>query len=114
MSLPFLLSKDTATLQRPNMAGRDGAGAVTRPTWSTIATDIPVRIAPPSGSQRAAFAQQQIEISWTVITQSDEPKNGDRFLTSDGRYLRIMGYSPIKTMGGIPSFNEFPCQEVKQ
>ena len=113
MSIASFLSKDTATVQRP-VIGKDSAGGVTRSTWSTVASGIPVRISSPSGSQQAAFAQLQVTVSHVVYTQSLAPKNGDRFLTSGGKYLRIVGQSIRQGFGTIPGYSSFPCEEVVQ
>jgi len=111
MSLQTLLSRDTATLQRPNQAADTSGGLV--PTFVDLATGVNVRVEDAKSSTVRAYATDGIVVSHTIFTENGSGAKSDRWITSDGRYMEIKGIRKRRGIGSMDTFYNYDCLELR-
>lgn len=111
MSLQSML-RDTATLQRATVT-KDTSGGSVRATWAVVDSNVKVRVEDLSAAQMLLYLQNDMNVSHNVTTQNGNGRIGDRWLTSDARYLLIQGAMKIRGMGGIPTYYEYAAAEIR-
>lgn len=111
MSLQSLLSSDSATLERPTIT-KDSSGGSVR-SWTTVDSDVAGRIEDLSAKDQLAYMQKSMVVTHYFTTQNGNGRNGDRWLTSDSRYLLIQGSMKVRGMGGIDTYYEYQCEELR-
>lgn len=111
MSLQSLIGFDSVTVLRP-AGDRDNLGGAVYEPYSEIGT-IPARVQPTSAAQQSTYGALNVTATHVVFTQSETPENGDVLLTSDGLRLRIEGWNIHRGIGGIPTYYEYLCEEVR-
>lgn len=110
MSLQDFLT-ERVELQRQSIASRDTSGGVVQ-AWTTVASDVPAHVMSPSASQRAQYAQLQMVVPYTIFTERDDARNGDRVLLDDGTYVRLTGVSLTRAAGTLGAFWEWAGEQV--
>lgn len=103
---------ERVTLQRQSIGSRDTSGGVVQ-AWTTVAEDVPAHVMAPSASQRVQYAQLQMVVPYTIFTERDDARNGDRVLLDDGTYVRLTGISRTRAAGSLSEFWEWAGEEVK-
>ena len=103
MSLLSML-RTTATQQRATKTKDASGGQVM--TFADIAgsTDVPCDIQPASGNVQVRYMQQNKVVTHTMyFSERLTVLAGDRFATSDGRYLHFQGMKPA-----APGYTQWP------
>ena len=107
-----LLAADSADLQRSTQTD-DKSGGIVK-SWATYSTGVPVRIQDASASTQRRYAVDNIIVTHTIFAQESRGQKGDRWIDSAGSYLLIKGVQKRRGIGGIETFYNYDCEEVKK
>lgn len=111
MSLQTLLSNDTATLQGSTQTADTSGGII--PVYATITSGVNVRVEDAKSSTQKLYAVDGIVVTHTVFTESAAGAKGYRWVTSDGRNLLIQGIRKRRGIGGMSTFYNYDCLELR-
>jgi hypothetical protein len=111
MSLEALLAEDSITVVGQDVH-KDDSGGPTR-SRPARARNVPARVQALGSVQVRQLGSLLIEATHKVITQYSGIANGDLIVTSDGAKLRVQGIILHRAIGGMDSYYEIPCLEVK-
>ncbi len=113
MSLESLLARDSFTHLRP-VWGTDEAGGPIRTSETMLSSGNPCRVEDAGGNQEVLFEGKQMTVSRTVYTLIGSVFNGDFLTTSDGLRLRVISVKWSRSLGTIPSYFTYQCDEVRE
>lgn len=111
MSLASLLAKDTATLQRRVETAGTSGGIV--PSWVDVTASVPGRLEDAKAETKKLYAADNIVVTHTWFTENGNGRIGDRWLSSDGRYIKIAGVRKRRGIGSMSTFYTYDCTEVR-
>lgn len=110
MSLQSLLN-DTATLQRPTST-KDSSGGFTN-SYVAVDSDVDCKVEDLSANDVMAYMKRDMIVSHNVTTFNANGRNGDAWYTSDSRLLIIQGVVKVRGQGGIDTYYEYVCNELR-
>lgn len=65
-----------------------------------------------SSNTKMQFAQQNINVTHTLVSTTDDFQEGDK-LVSNAETFRVVGISPNQAIGGIDAWRTIQCEQLR-